>query len=551
MNRTVLLSSALLLALTANGLAQHEHHTAPAKPARRMAGLGHWQHPVSTKNAAAQQFFNQGLALIYGFNHEEAARAFQHAAELDPQLAMAHWGYALAVGPNYNEPTIDPERMKAAYEAVQKAQALKANASEVERAYIEALAARFTLDPNPDGKKLGTAYSAAMRGVYERFPDDLDAAVLYADSLMNVQPWQLWAKDGKPLGNTEEIVRILEGVLKRDSQHIGANHLYIHAVEASKSPQRGLPSARRLAGLAPGAGHLVHMPGHIYLRTGAYLDSARTNEEAAAVDEAYIKASGVNGMYPAMYYSHNLHFLVESYGRAGQYANARRSAHRLAANVAGHLKAMPQMTGMLEGFLPSEAFVLLRFGKWNEVLKRSEPPREQAITHAIWHYARGVAFASLGNVAEAEAARTAFQKEADGLPGETPFGLNSASSVLKIAAAILNAKIATAQKQTDQAIAAWRDAVAAQDALNYDEPPGWYYSVRESLGAALLRAGKAAEAEQVFRADLADNPGSGRALFGLAESLQVQGQRVKAQTARRDFLKAWRKADTPLRLRDL
>lgn len=536
-----------MFALSTLALAQHEHHAAPAKPAKRLPGLGNWQHPVTTKNAAAQQFFNQGLALIYGFNHEEAARSFERAAELDPQLAMAHWGYALAVGPNYNEPTIDPARMKAAYEAVQKAQSLAANASEAERAYINALATRFTLDANPDGKKLGMAYSVAMREVHQRFPDDLDAAVLYADSLMNVQPWQLWARDGKPLGNTEEIVRLLESVLKRNPQHIGANHLYIHAVEASKQPGRALASARRLGNLAPKAGHLVHMPAHIYIRTGAYDASAASNEAAAAVDLAYIKDTGASGMYPAMYYSHNLHFLVESYNRAGNFAKARRSAQRLAANVAGHIKAMP----MLEGFLPSEAFVLLRFGKWNDVLQRPEPPKDQIVTHAVWQYARGVAFASLGKVAEAEAARAAFRQEVTGMPGETPFGLNTASSVMKIASAILAAKLATAQNQPDQALAAWREAVTAQDALNYDEPPGWYYPVRESLGAALLRAGKAPEAEQIFRADLADNAGNGRALFGLAESLKAQGQLQKAAAARRDFTKAWRKADTVLRLSDL
>lgn len=537
----------VMLAVSTLALAQHEHHTAPAKPAKRMPGLGNWQHPVSTRNAAAQQFFNQGLALIYGFNHEEAARSFQRAAELDPQLAMAYWGYALAVGPNYNESTIDAGRMKAAYDAVQKAQSLAAHASDVERAYINALATRFTLEANPDGKKLGTAYSVAMREVYQHFPNDLDAAVLYADSLMNVQPWQLWARDGKPLGNTTEIVRLLEGVLKRNPQHIGANHLYIHAVEASKQPGRALASARRLGSLAPKAGHLVHMPAHIYIRTGAYDASAASNETAAAVDLAYIKETGASGMYPAMYYSHNLHFLVESYNRAGNFAKARRSAQRLAANVAGHIKMMP----MIEGFLPSESFVLLRFGKWNEVLKLNEPPREQTVTHAIWQFARSAAFASLGKVAEAEAARAAFQKEADGMPGETPFGLNTASSVMKIASAILEAKIATAQNQSERALEAWRNAVIAQDALNYDEPPGWYYPVRESLGAALLRAGKAQEAEQIFRADLADNAGNGRSLFGLAESLKAQSQRGKALAAQRDFTKAWRNADTPLRLSDL
>jgi tetratricopeptide (TPR) repeat protein len=542
----------VLLACSAQVQAQHQDHDmANHAPAKRLAGLGAVQHPVTTKNAEAQQFFNQGLSLIYAFNHEEAARSFQRAAELDPQLAMAYWGYALAVGPNYNEPTIDPGRMKAASEAVQKAQTLAANASEAERAYIAALAKRFTLEANPDGKKLGAAYSAAMREVYRRFPDDLDAAVLYADSLMNVQPWQLWSRDGKPLGHTPEIVTVLEGVLKRNPQHTGANHLYIHAVEASKNPGRALASARRLGKLAPNAGHLVHMPAHIYLRTGLYADSALSNEAAARVDEVYIKTTGARGMYPAMYYSHNLHFLVESYGRAGNFAKALHSAQRLEANVLRHSKEMPEMAPMIEGFLPSGLFVRLRFAKWNDLLQVPEPPREQKIPHVFWQYARGVACAALGKTAEAEAARAAFLQEFNGLPGETPFGLNSASSVLKIAGHVLDARIAAAQGRREQALAAWRQAVAAQDALNYDEPPGWYYSVRESLGAVLLQAGQAAEAEQVFRAELADNPGNGRALFGLAESLKAQGQTAKAAAVRRDFLKAWRQADTPLRLAEL
>lgn len=532
--------------------AQHQHHEM-AKPAsaKRMSGLGVLSHPVTTQNAEAQQFFNQGLALIYAFNHEEAARSFQHAAELDPQLAMAHWGYALAVGPNYNEPAIDPARMQAAYDAVQKAQSLATNASAAERAYINALAKRFTLEPNPDRKKLSTAYSEAMREVYRQYPGDLDAAVLYADSLMNVQPWQLWARDGQPLGHTAEIVAVLEGALKRNPQHVGANHLYIHAVEASKNPGRALASARRLGKLAPKAGHLVHMPAHIYLRTGAYADSALSNEAAAAADEEYIKTSGVRGMYPAMYYSHNLHFLVESYGRAGNYAKALRSAERLAANVTKHMQEMPEMAGMIEGFLPSALFVRLHFAKWNELLTVPEPPREQQIPHVFWLYARGVALATLGKAAEADAVRAAFAQESQGLPGETPFGLNSASSVLKIASQVLDAKLAAAQGRQAESLSAWQQAVAAQEVLNYDEPPGWYYSVRESLGAALLRAGKAAEAEQVFRADLADNPGNGRSLFGLAESLKAQGKRAAAAATRRDFQKAWRQADTPLRLADL
>ncbi len=528
--------------------AQHQHHdTTNTKPTTMMPGLGNLHHPVSTTNAEAQKYFNQGLALIYGFNHEEAARSFQQAAKLDPKLAMAWWGYALAVGPNYNESTIDPARMKAAVEATQKAQSLAANASDIERAYIAALATRFTLDANPDVKKLGTAYSDAMRDVFQKFPDDLDAATLYADSLMNVQPWQLWARDGSPLGNTPEIVRVLESVLRRDPNHVGANHLYIHAVEASRNPERALPSAERLGKLAPSAGHLVHMPGHIYIRTGDYAKAAKVNIDAAAVDRAYIKATGANGMYPAMYFSHNLHFQVENFNRTGQFAEARRAARELEDNVRQHVKMMP----MVEGFLPYPMFVLLRFAKWDEMLKTPEPDKAQAIPNTVWYYARGVALAATGKVAEAKQAQQTLRARVQNLPGETPFGLNPAKDVLAIAEMVLSARIAWAEGNKTDAIETFRKAIEAQDALNYDEPPGWYFPVRESLGAALLLSGKASEAETVFREDLLTNPRSGRSLFGLLESLKAQGKQSAVKWVEAEFKAAWKDADVPLKVENL
>lgn len=544
------ITSALIIifSLTGTIFAQHNHQTAPAtKPATLMSGLGNLHHPVSTRNAEAQKFFNQGLTLIYAFNHEEAARSFKRAAELDPKLAMAWWGYALAVGPNYNESTINPARMKSAVEAVQKAQSLSANASEIERAYINALEKRFTLEANPDVKKLGTDYGNAMREIYQRFPDDLNAATLYADSLMNVQPWQLWAKDGKPLGNTEEIVRVLEDVLRRDPQHIGANHLYIHAVEASRQPERGLPSAERLSKLTPAAGHLVHMPGHIYIRTGDYAQAAKVNIDAAAVDRQYIKASGANGMYPAMYFSHNLHFQVENFNRTGQYAEASRAARELQANVQQHVKDMP----MVEGFLPYPMFVLLRFNKWDEMLKLPAPDKSLAITNTVWHYARGVALAATGKVVEAQQEQKIFSEIVKNLPGETPFGLNPAKDVLAVAEHVLAARIAWTQGNKTAAIESWRKAVVAQDALNYDEPPGWYFPVRESLGAALLLNGDAVAAEQIFREDLKINPRSGRTLFGLLESLKAQSKNAAATWVETEFKAAWKDADVRLTIEKL
>jgi tetratricopeptide (TPR) repeat protein len=538
------LSLVTCLLITITAYAQHEHHSS-SEPAKLIPGLSNLHHPVSTQNAEAQKFFDQGLALIYGFNHEEARRSFERAAQLDPMLAMAYWGVALAVGPNYNEAEIDPSRLLAADRALEKAKELTANASENERGYIEALAKRFQL--KTDLKKCAVDYKDAMAALHKKYPGDVDAAVLYADSLMNLTPWQLWTKDGKPAENTSEIVSVLEAAIKQQPDHIGANHLYIHAVEASRAPDRALPSANKLGGLAPAAGHLVHMPSHIYIRTGDYDAAAKANEAAAKADLDYIQRTGVEGMYPAMYYSHNLHFLVEAYNRAGNYEAAQQAAKRLADNVSPHIKEMP----MLEGFLPSAMFVQLRFNRWDEVLKLPEPAKEMPIANALWHYARGVALAGKGQVAEAQKERGAFAAAAQGLPGETPFGLNTASSVLKIALHSLEARIAAAKGDRKSAVEHWRQAVAAHDALNYDEPPGWYYPTRESLGAALLASGNAVEAEKVFRRDLEDNPRNGRSLFGLAESLKRQGKKQAAEETEREFEAAWKNATTKLKIEDL
>ncbi|MCI0524827.1 MAG: hypothetical protein L0Y75_06145 [Acidobacteria bacterium] len=546
--RSFLIAAALCFVLTAGNtaFAQHEQHSSSGnEPAKLMPGLSNLHHPVTTKNAEAQKFFDQGLALIYAFNHEEARRSFEQAARLDPKLAMAQWGIALAVGPNYNESQIDPSRLLAADRALEKANELAAGASEKERDYIAALTKRF--HNMTDLKKSVVDYKDAMAALHKKYPDDVDAAVLYADSMMNLIPWQLWTKDGKPAEGALEIVAVLEDAIRRDPNHIGANHLYIHAVEASDNPWRALESANKLGKLAPNAGHLVHMPSHIYIRTGDYEAAAKVNEDAAAVDRAYIKATGGRGMYPAMYYSHNLHFQVESYNRLGKYAEAKRAATQLADNVRGHLKDMP----MLEGFLPSAIFVDLRFNRWDAVLSLLSPDSETPITGTLWHYARGVAFAATGKVAEAESERQAFANMAKTISGETPFGLNTAASVFKIGEHVLDARIAAAKANRRGAVDHWRKAVAAQDALNYDEPPGWYYPVRESLGAALLVAGNAAEAEKVFRRDLEDNPRNGRSLFGLAESLKKQGKAQEAREAQAEFEKAWKNADVKLKIEDL
>jgi len=545
MSGSFLSALALSLALTVIALAQHEHHASGNEPTRLMPGLGDLHHPVSTRSLEAQKFFNQGLALIYAFNHEEARRSFEQAAKLDPKLAMAQWGIALAVGPNYNEPQIDPSRLLAADRALEKASELAAGAPEKERDYIAALTKRFHIPT--DLKKSAIDYRDAMAALHKKYPNDVDAAVLYADSMMNLIPWQLWMKDGRPAEGATEIVAVLESAIKLAPNHIGAHHLYIHAVEASKNPGRALESANKLGKLAPNAGHLTHMPSHIYIRTGDYEAAAKANEAAAEVDRAYIKATGGRGMYPAMYYSHNLHFQVESYNRMGRYAEAKRAATQLTGNVREHLKDMP----MLEGFLPSAFFVDLRFNRWDNVLSLPGPEKETPITGALWRYARGVAFAAKGKIAEAQNERQLFVSASKSISGETPFGLNTAAGIFKIAEHALDARIAAAKGDRRATVEHWRKAVAAQDDLNYDEPPGWYYPVRESLGAALLIAGDAVEAERVFRKDLEDNPRNGRSLFGLAESLKKQGKTQAAREARSEFENAWKNADVKLKIEDL
>ena len=387
----ILAQSLCGLLLCMPGAAQnHAHHT-QSHAVSLVTGLGDLHHPVSTHSLEAQKFFDQGLRFIYAFNHDEAARSFQHAAELDPKLAMAYWGVAEAVGPNYNDPA-DPDRYKRAHDAVQKAADLFSAASPSEQAYIQAMAKRFPADPNSDLKKAAEDYRDAMRDVARQFPDDLDAATLFAESGMNLHPWGLWHQDGTPEAGTEEIVSTLESVIKRDPNHLGAIHYYIHAVEASNNPERALAGANKLAALAPNAGHIVHMPAHIYIRTGDYEAAVTTNQKAAEVDRAYIKETGAQGIYPMMYYSHNLHFVAMCGAMNGRYAEARKNADLLVANVGPHVKDMPP----LEGFMTIPVAVEIRFHHWNEILKMPAPDPSMKTATVFWHFGRGLALAGSG-----------------------------------------------------------------------------------------------------------------------------------------------------------
>jgi tetratricopeptide (TPR) repeat protein len=545
---TIILSITLALSFTANMTAE-EHAMSQMKPAAMMSGLGDLHHPVSTKNKEAQEFFDQGLRLIYAFNHDEAARSFQMAAELDPKLAMAYWGIAEAVGPNYNDPASE-DRFKRAHEAIQKAVDLSGSATDAERGYILAMAKRFPADPKTDLHKAAEEYRDAMREVVKNHPDDLDAATLFAESAMNLHPWGLWHLDGTPAEGTDEIVATLESVIKRDPNHLGALHYYIHTVEASNSPERALAAANRLASLAPGAGHIVHMPAHIYIRTGDYAAAVKTNEQAAAVDRAYIQRTGVQGIYPMMYYSHNLHFIAMCSAMTGDYAESNKAAEMLAAHVAPSVKGMPP----LEGFMTIPMAVNVRFHKWDTILAMKEPAPEMKTTVVFWHFARGMALAGKGKLNEAEAEYKIVADAEKAMPADAIFQMpinNKTKDILKIAENVLGAQIAIAKKDNAVAVAMLREAVAVQDTLKYDEPQDWFFPVRESLGGVLLMNGDAKGAEQVFREDLAKNLRNPRSLFGLHRALEAQDRNSDAWFVEQEFHKAWKGGTGELKVEDL
>src|SRR5215471_17911018 len=551
-NLTLLCITLALCAATLmlSGLAiaqEHHEHAAPAAKAKPvaalMSGYGNWHHPVSTKNAQAQAFFDQGLRQIYAFNHDEAARSFQRAGELDPKLAMAFWGVAEAVGPNYNDPASD-DRFKQAHEAIAKAQSLAGDASESDKAYIDALAKRFPADTSADRRAALEQYRDAMRDVVKRFPDDLDAATLLAEAGMNLHPWGLWRQDGTPEEGTDEIVSTLESVMRREPNHMGAIHYYIHSVEASNSPERALAGANRLAELAPAAGHIVHMPAHIYIRTGDYEAALKTNQKAALADQTYIKGGAAPGIYSMMYYSHNLHFIAMAAAMNGNYPEAKRGAQLLAANVGPHVKDMPP----LGGFMTVPLAVEVRFHKWNEILKAPQPDAAMQTATVFWHFARGLALAGTGKLDEAEAEHKVIAEAEEKTSPDEIFQMpinNKTKDILKIAENVLGAKIALAKNDMDATVNQLRAAVAVQDGLKYDEPQDWFYPVRESLGAVLLKIGDYAGAEEVFRADLVRNPRNPRSLFGLEQALKSQDKAYDAGFVRKQFDANWKGAARP------
>ena len=531
----------------------HKHYDVPAeatKPAPsgalapRLQNVGKHTFAVTCQSGQAQQFMNQGLNLTYGFNHAEASRAFAEAARLDPHCSMAYWGQAFVLGPNINAP-MDPATEPQARALIDKAIAMKSHVSERERAYIDALSVRYT-GKAEDRAAADQAFAGAMRMVHEKFPDDLDAATLYAEALMDLRPWNYWMRDGRPQPGTGEIVKALDKVVTRNPDHPGALHLSIHLWEATPTPDKAEGFADRLLTLAPAAGHLVHMPGHIYQRVGRYQDVIKANQLAVLADEDYISQCRAQGLYPLGYYPHNIHFLWFGATMAGQSELAIASARKTTTSVP--VQAVKELP-ILQSFLLVEDYALVRFGKWKEVLALPPLKFESLFTKGVRHYARGMAFTRQKNFSAAAKELEAVKKiAADPQLIATPasMSLNMPDSVLRIASETLAGELAAEQGDYPKAIAHLDTAVRLQDSLAYTEPDDWHYPVRHSLGAVLLQAKRPAEAEIVYWQDLREHPRNGWALFGLAQAMRAQGNVEAAKAVDEDFRKSWANADIKL-----
>jgi hypothetical protein len=494
-------------------------------------------HPVTTSSPRAQAYFDQGLTLLYAYNRGAARHAFEQAAKADPNLAMAQWGIAISLGSNINV-TVDPKGERDAYAAIQRARALTQNASPIERAYITALATRYSNAPKPNLAALATAYNKAMAKLKDQYPDDVDAATLYVESGMELHPWALYTTDGTPIAGTQELVATLESILRRAPQAIGANHFYIHAVEASRHPERALISAMRLDAMTfePGAAHIVHMPAHVYMRTGDFNAAARSNEHATAHDRAFLHAEP--DPEASAYYGHNLNMLATGYGMQGNWSGAQRATDLLAG----------------QGSYLYQLFILMRFQRWDDLIAKNEPSAsvDGPMVVPMFHFARGLAYAATNNLAQAQQERAVIEAARAALHIPSSAGnYNSSNDMLGLAEHMLAARIAQSQNDAAGEIAQLEQAVTVHDRFLYVEPPDWYRPSREALGGALLRAGRYADAESVFRADLQHNMRNPRSLFGLAAALRGEGRYDDAAFVQAQFDDAWRNADTKLTVADL
>lgn len=548
-----MLSSLLVHALAAVVAAYSPDANVPVVPAApavsveaplapRLSGLGDLHHPVSTSNPDAQAFFDQGLRLLYAFNHPEALRAFKEAARLDPALAMAYWGQAMALSPNLNAP-MTPENGRLAYAAIQDARARASSATAVERGLIEALGARFAADGQGDAAALGRAYADAMRAVASAAQDDADVQTLLADAIMNTMPWDYWQEDGSPKPDTAVVISTLERVMATHPEHPGAHHYYIHVLEASDDPDRAVPSADRLGGLMPAAGHMVHMPSHIYIRVGRYADAAAANVRAIEADESYLAQCQAQGLYPLSYYPHNLHFLWAAATLEGRSAVAIDAAHDVAQKVPHHHAGAVAWNS---DFPVTPLLAWVRFGHWREILTEPKPPTDQPYANGIWQYARAMAFVSARRFDRADAEIAALAETMTHEAFTTTLKDLALPTNLQIASRLVQAELAGRRGDHALAVSHAEAAVALEDALPYSEPALWHHPTRQVLGALLLEAGRADDAVRVYNEDLAVFRENGWSLFGLARSLEALGRHDDARAVRARFDKAWQRADVTL-----
>ena len=505
------------------------------------SGLGNLHYKISTTSSTAQKYFNQGLTLLYAFNHGEAGRSFKAAIGADSTAAMAYWGMGMVLGPNYNA-ALNPSVLADIHDVMEKAMKYSGKVTAREQALINALAKRFPKEPVTDMTPYNAAYAVAMKEAYERFPGDVEIGCLYADALMNEHPWNLWLKDGTAQPWTPAILQVLEQLLKQWPQHPGANHMYIHAIEASREAAKGLAAANRLENMLPAAGHLLHMPSHIYIRTGYYHKGVLVNEKASEADSSYIAQCKVQGSYPMMLYPHNVHFLAACAFLEGNSKKAMDAAWRV-SRIADRRYLAENLT--VQHYYSIPFYVMVHLGKWDEVLQLPKPGSSLKYPLAIWHYARGMAYAGKNNIPEAQKELDALKAIAadESLKSMLIWETNSAADLVQIALKVLNGQMAGTKLQFDVAVASLKEAVEIEDRLNYQEPPDWFFSVRHTLGHVLIKAGRFAEAEQVYKEDLVNLPENGWALMGLYNSLSAQNKTKEAAAVKKRFDAAWKHAD--------
>ena len=506
-------------------------------------GLGSHHREVTTSSPLAQKYFDQGLTWAFAFNHDEAIRSFQKAAQLDPDCAMAWWGVALCNGPHINYPAVRPARAAAAWQALQKAMAARVHATPIERALIEALSKRYVDSAPVDRSALDKAYADAMAELWRKHPQDPDVGTLYAEALMDLRPWDLWTQDQQPRPETPMIVGVLEEVLRLDLKHPGANHLYIHSVEPSRHPEQANAAAERLRDLVPGSGHLVHMPSHIYVLTGRWAEAAQQNELAISADRAYRKVAPRQGFYH-VYTLHNHHMLAFASMMEGRREVAARAAREVTESVPDDY--MKREAALVDPYMGAIYDVLKRFGRWDDILEEPAPPSYLRITTAMWRMNRGVAYAAKGDIALAEQERVAFQRAASQVPEDALMAINPAADILKIAEHFLDGEISYRRGDIDVSVRALRRAIALEDRLRYMEPPEWMQPVRHTLGAVLMSAGRFEEAEKVYREDLTNWPENGWSLYGLSRCLEERGAGAEAKEVEKRFGKVWSRADAPI-----